>query len=91
MVNRIKIIATIGPASNKPEILRKLKDRDVSYFRINLSHTDEKDIAKIIRDLKPYNVPIILDTEGYQIRSGNTSEIDFLEGETVRLFKKKII
>lgn len=89
-MEKIKIICTIGPSSNNLEILSKLKDRGASFFRINLSHTNEKDIEKRIKELLPYNVPIILDTEGSQIRSGNSEEIEFREGSIIKIYKTKV-
>jgi len=82
----MEVIATIGPSSNKPEILEKLANRGVNFFRINLSHTEEKDIENKIKDIMGYGVPIMLDTEGSQIRSGNTSIIHFEEGAKVKLY-----
>lgn len=35
-----KIVATIGPASDSPEMVRKLIDAGVSVFRFNFSHGD---------------------------------------------------
>ncbi len=90
MLKKVKIIATIGPASNKSEILETLKSRGVSFFRINLSHTEEEDIEQRIKDLLGCNVPIIIDTEGSQVRTGNTVEIDFPEGNIVKVHNKKI-
>lgn len=87
---KVKIIATIGPGSNKPEILEKLKDRGVDFFRINLSHTEEEDIEQRIKDLLGYEVQIILDTEGNQVRSGNSDEIHFQEGDVLKLFGSRI-
>jgi len=89
-MKKIKIIATIGPGSNNPEILEKLRDRGVDFFRINLSHTGEEEIEQRIKDLIGYGVPIIVDTEGPQIRSGNHNEIHFQEGDIVKLFENKV-
>jgi pyruvate kinase len=89
-LNRPKIIATIGPASNKPHILERLADRGVSFFRINLSHTDEGDIEQRIKDVIGWGVPMILDTEGSQIRSGNREEIALQEGSEIRVYNKQI-
>lgn len=89
-MNNPKIIATIGPASNKPHILEQLKDRGVSFFRINLSHTEEKDIESRVEDIIDYGVPVILDTEGAQIRSGNREEIALQEGRTIRVYNRKV-
>ena len=87
---KAKIIATIGPASNNPEILNKFKERGVDFFRINLSHTDEEDIEQRIKDLQGYDVPIILDTEGPQVRSGNNEEINLEEGKEIKIFNRKV-
>jgi len=89
-MNNVKIIATIGPSSNNPEILERLKDRGVSYFRINLSHTDIEDIEQKIQDINKYGIPIILDTEGSQIRSGNRKEITYTDGSEVKIYDKPI-
>ncbi|HTZ42130.1 MAG TPA: sulfate adenylyltransferase [Candidatus Omnitrophota bacterium] len=90
MIGNTKIICTIGPSSNNSEVLSKLKNRGVDFFRINLSHTEEEDIDKRIREIINYGVPIIIDTEGSQIRSGNTGEITFSEGNIIKLFSEKI-
>jgi len=36
--NRTKIVATIGPASRRPDVLRRLIDAGVDVFRLNFSH-----------------------------------------------------
>jgi len=90
MIKNIKIIATIGEASFNPEVLKKLKDRSVDYFRINLSHTSKEDIEKKIIELKTYGVPIMLDTEGRQIRTGNVHEITFEEGDKIRIYNREV-
>src|SRR3989344_8592770 len=90
MINKIKIICTIGPSSFKEDILLKLKDRGTDFFRINLSHTEEEEIEEKIRGLLGYNVGIILDTEGSQVRTGNVSEIDFIEGSVVKIHAERI-
>ena len=55
-----KIIATIGPASQTPDILEKLVLAGVSVFRLNFSHgTEEEMTARVnaIRTLeKKYGV-----------------------------------
>ena len=38
MMNRTKIVATIGPASSKPDVLRQLIAAGVDVFRLNFSH-----------------------------------------------------
>lgn len=67
-----EIFCTIGPASNHPRILTRLAALGVSLFRINLSHTRLADVARTIDHLREHaDVPICLDTEGAQIRTGD--------------------
>jgi len=72
---KVKIIATIGPSSRSKDVLERLKDRGVDFFRINLSHTNEEDIEQKVNGIIGYGVPIIIDTEGSQIRSGNSCQM----------------
>jgi len=88
-MKHIKLIATIGDKSFNSEILNKLKDRGVNIFRINLSHTFEEEIEEKIIELKKYG-DVAIDTEGSQIRTGNLTELEFKEGEYVKLHNKKI-
>src|SRR3989344_1099310 len=86
----VKIISTIGPGSRDPEILKRLKDRGVDFFRVNLSHTDEEEIEDRIKGIKDFGVPIILDTEGPQIRSGNREEINIPDWVDIRVYASKV-
>ncbi|MDO9125681.1 MAG: pyruvate kinase, partial [Parvibaculum sp.] len=36
----VKIVATLGPASDTPEMIRKLFDAGADVFRLNMSHLD---------------------------------------------------
>jgi pyruvate kinase len=36
---KVKILATLGPASSSPEMIEKLFVAGVDVFRINMSHT----------------------------------------------------
>ena len=84
MSKKIKIICTIGPSSFKKKILNNLKKQKVDIFRINLSHTDKKDIKKKIIYLKKQNIKnICLDTEGAQIRTTLVKKNYFLKKNTL--------
>ncbi|MFV0350421.1 MAG: pyruvate kinase [Halodesulfovibrio sp.] len=73
---RTKIIATIGPASNSPEILTRLIQTGVRIFRLNFSHGDASmftDLIALLRALeKEHGVPLTLlqDLSGPKIRIG---------------------
>ena len=51
----IRIIATLGPASNTPEMIDALHRAGADVFRLNMSHGDHGQIAALyqaIRDLE---------------------------------------
>ena len=84
MSHKIKIICTVGPSSLKKKILHKLKKQQVDIFRINLSHTNKKDIKKKITYLKKQNIKnICIDTEGAQIRTTLVKKNYFLKKNTL--------
>lgn len=71
----MKIICTLGPSSFNKNTLNKLKSQGVNIFRINLSHTEKKDILKKIIYLKKNNIRnICIDTEGAQIRTSKVKK-----------------
>ncbi len=89
----IKIICTIGPASESPEVLKGLADAGMNIARCNFSHgTHEEHGAKFarVREMnKKYgtDVKIMLDTKGPDIRLGDfkTGEITVKAGDKFTL------
>jgi pyruvate kinase len=66
-----EILCTIGPASRNKKVIARLEDLGVTLFRINLSHTSVVNLPDVIRSIqKLTSVPICLDTEGAQVRTG---------------------
>lgn len=64
-------IVTLGPASLNEGVLRKLNTRGVAFVRINLSHTPIETLADTVALVRRYcTVPLMLDTEGSQVRTG---------------------
>ena len=76
MIRRTKIICTIGPATTSFESLKQLYDAGMNVVRLNMSHADHATSKKIINWVKtlnrqvPYSIPILLDTQGPEIRTG---------------------
>ena len=89
---RTKVICTIGPATQSYSSLKKLKEAGMDVIRINMSHSDHKFAKKVIERTKKLNetlsspVGILLDTQGPEIRTGETSQIiDLKPGEKVAI------
>ena len=75
-MNRTKIICTLGPASDSPEIIEKLFIAGMNVGRINFSHgTHEEHRKKIetfreVRDKLGIAAAVLLDTKGPYGRTG---------------------
>lgn len=75
-----KIVATIGPASEAPEVVAKLIDAGVRVFRFNFSHGSFDDHARrlaVVRKVSAeLNIPVAClgDLQGPKIRVGTIPE-----------------
>ena len=71
-----KIVATLGPATDSPESLRRVFDAGVNVFRLNASHSDwEQHYARMaavrkLADELGVHAAILLDLQGPKIRLG---------------------
>lgn len=74
--SRTKIVATLGPASAKPEVLYSMFNAGLDVCRLNFSHgsqADHQEVLDTIRDINQkynYNVGILADLQGPKIRIG---------------------
>jgi pyruvate kinase len=90
---KTKIVATLGPASNTPDMIEKLLIAGVDIFRLNFSHGTVDDHArrlKIVRDLEKKHgrpVAVLGDLQGPKLRVGKFAEgaIDLTFGQKLRL------
>ena len=65
------ILCTLGPASMNRRVITRLDGLGIKMFRINLSHNLLSELEDTIRFIQGLtSVPICLDTEGAQIRTG---------------------
>src|SRR5581483_7963924 len=73
---RTKIVATIGPVSSTPEVLRALVDAGVDAARLNFSHgshADHADRARAVREVQEETgkpLALIADLQGPKLRVG---------------------
>lgn len=77
---KVRILATLGPASNTPEMIAKLFEAGADAFRVNMSHGDQASkvgVIEAIRGLeKKYGRPttILADLQGPKLRVGKFAE-----------------
>jgi len=76
-MQKTRIICTIGPATESYEMLRKMYDAGMNIVRLNMSHGTHESHAKVIKHIKtlnkkvPFPIPLLLDTQGPEIRTGD--------------------
>lgn len=93
MTRKVKIVATIGPASQDEAVLEKLIEAGMNVARMNFSHGthDEHEahiaVVRRISERLGVNIGILQDLQGPKIRVGELPEpIQLSEGETVVLY-----
>jgi pyruvate kinase len=93
VARKTKIIATLGPATQSPEVVTKLIERGMNVARFNFSHGTHEDHArrfKVVRQCaadvdRP--VAIMQDIQGPKIRVGEFpgGSVELVAGSVVRL------
>ncbi len=73
---KVKILATIGPASRSPEMIARLLRAGVDAFRVNMSHGDQATHAETISAIRAAEknlgrpIAILCDLQGPKLRVG---------------------
>ncbi len=71
-----KIVATIGPASSSPSMLRLVHDAGVDIFRLNMSHGQHEKLALVSESIRRIEaetgtpIAVFADLQGPKIRTG---------------------
>lgn len=88
----VKVLATLGPASGSPEIIRQLFEAGADMFRLNMSHGSYDDVAawhKAIRNVEQElgrPIGILVDLQGPKLRVGKMADgVVLEEGAPFRL------
>lgn len=82
---KAKIVATLGPASSTPAVIRQLFDAGVAMFRLNFSHgshqehLQRRDTIRAIEQATGRPIGILMDIQGPKLRLGEFKQ------KTVRL------
>src|SRR5690625_2395623 len=98
-MKKTKIVCTIGPASESPEVLEKLIESGMNVARLNFSHGDHDEHLTRIQRIREISeklgqpVGIMLDTKGPEIRTHKMAEdvIYITKGDTVRVSMKEVL
>src|SRR5690625_730019 len=88
-----KIVATVGPASESREMLKRLFVAGVDVFRLNMSHGTHEEVAErhaLIREIEmelDRPIGILVDLQGPKLRVGRFAEgqVELKEGQSFRL------
>ena len=83
-LKKTKIVATLGPATERPEIILEMMKKGTDVFRINFSHADYEDVKKKIETIHHlndefgFNTAILADLQGPKLRIGKMEHEDFV-------------
>src|ERR1700710_2535857 len=90
---RVKIIATLGPASHDQKVIEELARAGADVFRVNMSHASHDLLRETVRRIreaeKTLNHPlgILVDLQGPKLRVGTFEggSCQLVAGETITL------
>lgn len=77
MMRKTKIVATLGPATESPEMIAQLISAGVNIFRLNMSHGAHDWVRQVVARIRAasqqsgMHVGILMDTQGPAIRTGD--------------------
>lgn len=93
-MKRTKIVATIGPSSEKKVVLRQMMKAGLNVARLNFSHNVHKHHLMLIKNIREVagelgkTITILQDLQGPRIRIGNIMDagVEVKSGDKVVLF-----
>ena len=89
---KTKIVATLGPSTDTPEIIETMILEGVDVFRINFSHADHSEVENRIKMVRKVsekiqsNTSILADLQGPKLRIGSVEEGARVEPEEIIIF-----
>jgi pyruvate kinase len=93
---KVKILATLGPASGEEEMIQKLHEAGADLFRINMSHASHDMMRTLIKRIRTVEqrcgrpIGILADLQGPKLRVGKFADgkVDLVPGQTFTLDNK---
>ena len=94
---KVKIVATLGPASDNAEMILRLAKSGVDVFRLNLSHRSREESEKSFKNIRAAEkivgrpLAIMGDLAGPKIRIGNVLPgVILKEGQQIRVVSRPV-
>lgn len=81
ILRHVKIVCTLGPASNSPEVIRKLLSGGMNIARLNLNYgtlEEHSQLVKTVRSLSQelgLTAGVLLDLPGFKRRTGDVKAV----------------
>lgn len=78
-MRKTKIVCTLGPATESPEMLARLIAAGANVFRLNMSHATHEWVRTMVPRIREVarqtsaNIAIMMDTQGPAIRTGDVA------------------
>jgi pyruvate kinase len=96
-MRKTKIICTIGPATDSYDQLEELYNAGMNVVRLNMSHGDHESHLKVMKAIRtlnkkiPHTIPILLDTQGPEIRTGNLrNDLNLRSGDVISIVARGV-
>lgn len=81
---KTKIICTIGPSSQSPEILKKLILHGMDGARINTAYGETEHFSMVVENVRKIgDIPILIDIKGPNIRLHTDTKISVQKGDNL--------
>ena len=96
---KTKILATIGPSSEKITTIEKLVLNGVDAFRINCSHSKNEQLTSYVENIRKVEkklkkpIGILIDLQGPKLRIGEIKNnyMELKKGQKIILVNKKTV
>ncbi len=94
IMRKTKIVATIGPASEKQEKLERLVNTGIDVARQNFSHGTHEDHSKTLERLRMISdeIGVMMDTQGPEIRLNEIKEgTEIHQGDLITIVTDEVV
>lgn len=99
MINKTKVISTIGPVTMEKEQIRKLMENGTDVLRINMSHADYNFCRNVVASVNELNkemnlnVALLMDLMGPEVRTGKfvNGQAYFRKGDRVKIHMDEVL